>query len=126
MLDNTFIHNKSSTNVEVNIEQANVHDAARLLGEMETKARERFVDSLTLKNNIIEGKVFRSIDMNGVGFDLAFMINGKRTMTHVNLEPEDEIDQQKKLEKIANTLAKALAVEMLISLDNNNQRVFFQ
>lgn len=126
MLDNTHIHNKSSTHVDINVEQANVHDAARLLSEMETKARERLLDSLVLKDNIIEGKVFKSYGLNGEGFDLAFKINGKRQMTHVDIEALDYDNPQGKVEAVIAALVRGMVVEMLMTLDNNNQRVFFE
>lgn len=123
MLNNTFVHNTASTSVNVKVEQANVHDAARLLSEMEVKALDRFVDSLTLKNNIIEGKVFKSVDVRGIGYDLAFRINGKPMMSHV--EVDYELDVQKRIESIVETLGKRIAVELLITLEAQDQRVFF-
>ncbi len=123
MLNNTFVHNTASTSVNVKVDQAGVHDAARLLSEMESKARDRVIDTLILKDNIIEGKVFKSIGINGLGYDLAFKINGKNMMSHVDVE--HLADPQKNIESVVSVLAERIAVQMLMSLDDQNQRVFF-
>lgn len=124
MLD-TYI-SRTNHNTNIKVEQANVHDAARLLSEVEYKAQERFTESLVLKDNFIEGKCIKTMDMRGPGIELYFKVNGKPFSSRVDLDTINIIDAQAKTKHIIHSLANDIALEMLLSLDQQSQMDIFR
>ena len=119
---NTYVRGPSHTTATVHEHRAPTDDSLRLLREMEEKIEKKYLNSLNLKDNIIEVELCRSTDMYGTFIHLFFKINGKPVRASANLEYNTESAAA----LAVNELSKILAVEMMMQLPNEAQRVLFQ
>jgi hypothetical protein len=91
--------------------RAPTDESVRLLKEMEEKARQKIIDSFTVKDTHFECKTFQEMDMvtQEMKYVVIYSMNGKRRTVSVNIERDVIADNYKKLiSAVANDIAVAM------------------
>ncbi len=104
MFDVIQNRSSSSSHVNIDIQQAGVHDAARLLREME----QSIVAKLDIKNNLFEAKAFVQQGMCGPNIGIAFMINGERMYVTSETGYYDEQSLVACLQEVSNKMVATI------------------
>lgn len=126
MLDTYILQRPGgSTNVNATVREyrAPTDESVRLLREMEAKAAEKFLNSVPLKDNIVEGVIARHMDIFGPKLLIALKINGKRIQGSVDIECLD--GSEVVIKNAVEDLGRTIAAHMLAGLSPEQQKVLF-
>lgn len=127
MFDRTFVHVERGgpSHISVSEQRAPTDESVRLLREMEKAARSQLVESLQLKDNVIQGVAHRytsTLDFREVVL-IAFSLNGHKLSCEIDITyGERAIDNIDKIYKaIAEEIARFLLMRVGPMIDKGTQ-----
>jgi hypothetical protein len=94
--------------------RAPTDESVRLLKEMEEKAREKIIDTFTVKDTHFECKFFQEMDVTTqeMKYVVIYSMNGKKRTVNVRVDRDVIADNYKKLiSAVANDIAHAMLAE---------------
>ena len=97
--------------------RAPTDESVRLLKEMEEKAREKIIDSFTVKDNHFECKFFQEMDVTTqeMKYVVIYSMNGKKRTVNVRVERDVIADNYKKIiSAVANDIAHAMLADPFV------------
>lgn len=111
MFDNHY-HRPESTTVNVNEKRAPTDESVRLLSEMEAAAVAKVIASIRVADTHFEGVVYSQRDyMNDrLLVSVNFSMNGKKLVAKSHFDGHDE---GKDIERLIDSVARQIAVEVL-------------
>lgn len=115
MFDVIQNRSSSSSHVNIDVKQAGVHDAAKLLREME----QSIIAKINVKNNLFEAKAFLMQGIYGPNIGIVFELNGKRlSVTSENIY-HDEQSLVECLQEISGKVSGLIAENIIQSAIND-------
>ena len=119
MFDKNYLHipsvipNNVSV-VELTEKRAPTDDSVRLLKEMEEKARDKIIESISVRNSQIECQILKERDFMSAGtrYMIVYSINGKKSK--VKYLADDLETPLQVAEKLRDLLAVDIATKMIV------------
>ena len=103
-----YTYSKNYNHTRVTEQRALTDESVRLLKEMEEKAREKIIDSFTVRDTNFECKIIQEKDMitGDMHFVIIYSMNGTRRTVRVRVEEHLHLDTPKMIfEAAANDIA---------------------
>jgi len=120
-------HNSTSRSY-VTEERAPTDESVRLLKEMESEAKQKIVDSITVNNTEFECNIQVSNDMlnDKLTYHVTYRMNGKKSRLYVDVPNWQRPTDVEVMIKIRDELAKDIASNMIDNLLRNEEsrRIF--
>ncbi|QDH83388.1 hypothetical protein [Achromobacter phage Motura] len=120
MLDSYNYRTTQNTSVNVQVEQANVHDAARLYGEVEEKVRKSFLGTLKAEGLAMSLYVSVFFDVSADSMYAVFgtvEVNGRRIYAKVPVKQFDNI--QDVVLRLRDEVATQIANQLMGQIPNS-------